>query len=360
MKWFYTEQHRLHSADVEVWAGTTTPSTEVVARAVAIADALSDDPHFEQGEVTEHGVEPIEHVHDPALVRWLEGAWHECRPFSQRREIIPDTIRHAGFVDAMTHLSEPLESPMGRLGYWCFDTMTPIVEGTYQAARGSADVALSALDAVIAGEHSAYGLCRPPGHHAAASMIGGFCYFNNAAIVAAQMVERTGGPVAVLDVDYHHGNGTQSIFYDRSDVVYASLHAHPDREFPYFAGRVGEVGHGEGEGANRNFVLGRGVGDAEYLAVLEQALEFIAAHSVRALVVSLGVDTYELDPICDLKLSRDGYSRMGGLVAQLGLASVIIQEGGYHVPDIGANVHSWLRGFTDGANVSRAVRRVAV
>jgi acetoin utilization deacetylase AcuC-like enzyme len=345
MKWFYSESHRRHDADVEVWAGATVPSTEVVARAVAIATALSEDPLFEEGTVTEHGVAPIERVHDPALVHWLEGAWSECRPFSSRREVIPDTIRHAGFADALAHFSEPLGSAMGRLGYWCFDTMTPIVEGTYDAARGAVDVALSALDAVLEGESSAYALCRPPGHHAGRSMIGGFCYFNNAAIVAATMTQKLAGPVAVLDVDFHHGNGTQQIFYGRSDVIYVSLHADPDREFPYFAGRSDELGRGEGEGANRNFVLGAGVDDAQYLETLARALDFIKGFSIKGLVISLGVDTYELDPICDLKLTTAGYARMGALVAGLALPTVIVQEGGYHVRDIGINVRSWLRGY---------------
>lgn len=345
MKWFYTELHRLHDPGVEVWAGVPAPSTEVIARAETIASALTADPLFVLAGVQEHGTGLIERVHDPALVRWLEGTWNECRSSSQRREIIPDTIRHAGVVKGLAEQGEPFGSPLGRLGYWCFDTMTPIVEGTYQAARGAVDVALSALDAVLGGERSAYALCRPPGHHAGSSMIGGFCYFNNAAIVAAEMAERTGTRVAVLDVDYHHGNGTQQIFYERSDVVYVSLHADPDREFPYFTGRVGEVGEGDGEGANRNFVLRKGVGDAEYLATLERALDFISESGARSLVVSLGVDTYELDPLGDLKLTHDGFARMGRLVEELALPTVVVQEGGYHIPDIGANVRSWLRGF---------------
>lgn len=346
MKWYYSERHRLHDAEVEVWAGASAPSTEVGARAEAIASTLTGDPSFVAARPNEHGIDPIQRVHEPALVRWLEGAWSECHALSKQREIIPDTFRHAGMVSGMAQCVEPIDSPFGRLGYWCFDTMTPIVEGTYSAARGAVDVALSALDAVLDGERSSYALCRPPGHHAASSLVGGFCYFNNAAIVASQMAEKTGAPVAILDVDYHHGNGTQQIFYEQGDVVYVSLHADPDREFPYFSGRADEMGQGNGRGANRNFPLASGVGDIEYLQTLERALDFVSESGARNLVVSLGLDTYELDPLGDLKLTKDAYGPMGHMVGELALPTVIVQEGGYYIPDLGANVSSWLKGFT--------------
>jgi acetoin utilization deacetylase AcuC-like enzyme len=345
LKWFFTEAHRLHDPEIEVWAGVPGPSTEVASRAEAIAAALAQDSVFDRGGVNEHGREPIERVHDPALVRWLEDAWQECRPYSERREIIPDTVCHAGMVEGLEAHGEPFGSPLGRLGFWCFDTMTPLVEGTYQAARGAVDVALSALDAVVGGERWSYALCRPPGHHAGRSMIGGFCFFNNAAIVAEEMVKRAGAPVAILDVDFHHGNGTQQIFFARGDVVYVSLHADPDRAFPYFTGRVGELGQGDGAGANRNYVLGEGCDDADYLETLERALSFIAERSTGGLVVSLGVDTYLGDPLGDLKVTKDAYWPMGHMVDTLGLPTVVVQEGGYGVPSLGPNVRSWLRGL---------------
>ena len=220
--------------------------------------------------------------------------------------------------------------------------MTPLVEGTYQAARGAVDVALSALNAVVGGERRAFALCRPPGHHAGRAMIGGFCFLNNAAVVAAEMVDSIGAPIAILDIDFHHGNGTQQIFYARDDVVYVSLHADPDRAFPYFTGRTGEVGRGKGAGANRNIVLGEGCGDEEYLTTLEGALRFIDGLSPRGLVVSLGVDTYAGDPLSDFKVTRDAYWPMGRLVDGLGLPTVVVQEGGYGTPALGGNVRSWL------------------
>src|SRR5215470_13781410 len=275
MKWFSSPKHLGHDPAVEVWAGSPGPATEVPARAEAIAAALAADPAFEAGQVREHGRGPVERVHEPALVRWLEGAWAECREVSPTREVFPDTI-------------------------------APVVEGTYAAARAAVDVGLSALDAVLGGERAAYALCRPPGHHAGRSAIGGFCYFNNAAAAAAAMREATQAPVAILDVDYHHGNGTQQIFYNAADVCYVSLHADPDRAFPYFTGRAAESGQGQGVGANRNFVLAEGCGDEDYLAMLDAALDVVGSSRAAGLVVSLGLDTYRLDPICDLGLTTEG------------------------------------------------------
>jgi acetoin utilization deacetylase AcuC-like enzyme len=344
MKWFATEQYRGHDAEVEVWAGRVVPATETPARAEAIAAALTKDETFTSGAVTGHGLGPVHRVHDPAMVAWLEGAWAECHDLAPRREIIPDTVAHP----AMTgpgDLGEPTANPLARVGYWCFDTMTPIVAGTYEAARGAVDIALSALDAVLGGERVTYALCRPPGHHASRGVIGGFCYLNSAAVTAAAMREAAGAPVAILDVDFHHGNGTQQIFYDTADVLYASLHADPDRAFPYYTGRGGEAGRAGGAGANRNLVLPAGCGDDEYLGVLDTALDLIAARRPAGLVVSLGLDTYRLDPICDLGLTTGGYQRIGSRVADLGLPTVIVQEGGYHLPSLGINARTWLRGF---------------
>jgi len=345
MRWFASPQQRRHDPEVEIWAGMPGPATEVPERAEAIAAALAADPAFTAAEVREHGRAPVERVHDPALVGWLEGAWAECRELSPRREVIPDTVLHPGLAGREREPGDPVWSPLARVGYWCFDTMTPIVEGTYPAARAAVDVALSAADAVLAGERAAYALCRPPGHHAGRSVIGGFCYLNSAAVTAAAMLDAAGAPVAVLDVDFHHGNGTQQIFYDVAEVCYVSLHGDPDRAFPYFTGRPGEAGQGRGTGATANFVLAEGCGDEEYLAVLDTALDVIGSSGAGALVVSLGLDTYRLDPICDLALTTDGYQRVGRQVERLGLPTVVIQEGGYYLPDLGINARAWLRGF---------------
>jgi acetoin utilization deacetylase AcuC-like enzyme len=232
----------------------------------------------------------------------------------------------------------------GRAGFWGLDSAAPLVAGTYGAARAAVDVALTTVDLVLAGETAAYGLCRPPGHHAARSMYGGYCFFNNAAIAAEAITRTTGERVAILDVDYHHGNGTQQIFWRRGDVRYVSIHADPDRQYPYFLGRVDETGEGEGAGENHNLPLPAGATDAAYLAATDRALEVIADAPGSVIVVSLGFDTYGLDPIGDFALTTSVYHEIGRRVAGLGRRLVILQEGGYHRPSLGENARAWLRG----------------
>ena len=205
-------------------------------------------------------------------------------------------------------------------------------------------MALTTVDLVLAGETAAYGLCRPPGHHAARSMYGGYCFFNNAAIAAEAITRTTGERVAILDVDYHHGNGTQQIFWRRGDVRYVSIHADPDRQYPYFLGRADETGEGEGAGENHNLPLPAGATDAAYLAATDRALEVIADAPGSVIVVSLGFDTYGLDPIGDFALTTAVYHEIGRRVAGLGRRLVILQEGGYHRPSLGENARAWLRG----------------
>jgi acetoin utilization deacetylase AcuC-like enzyme len=235
------------------------------------------------------------------------------------------------------------DSPCGRSGYWCFDTATPIVAGTYEAARAAVDVALTAAEAVLAGEPAVYGLCRPPGHHAASALLGGYCYFNNAAIAAAWMAAQGSGPVGILDVDFHHGNGTQQIFYARADVAYASLHADPRGTYPYFSGHADEIGTGPGRGWNRNLALPPGTGVTAYEAALGTALEWLAERTAGPLVVSLGVDTHERDPIGSFRLDTESYGALGARVAGLGRPLLILQEGGYYLPALGESVRQWLR-----------------
>jgi len=250
----------------------------------------------------------------------------------------------AGMSDALVAARPEPEAVGGRAGWWGLDSSNPIVRGSYDAALAAVDVALTAADLVLAGEAAAYGLCRPPGHHAAAAMAGGYCFFNNAAIAAHAIAETTGERVAILDVDVHHGNGTQQIFWRRADVLYASLHADPKRLYPFFLGHADEEGEGPGAGANRNFPQPLRADDATYIADLDRALEWIDASAGSIVVVSLGFDTYHRDPIGDLALTTEGYHAMGRRVASLGRRLVILQEGGYYLPDLGANAVAWLRG----------------
>ena len=349
MKVVHTEGHRRHDPKVETYLGIPLPANEVPARADAIRDALTADGGFELVEPVGHGSAPILAVHDPGLVRFLEEAWPAAQQHGIDRDfLVADTYPTRGMFQGMSEefvaaRPEPV-AVGGRAGWWGLDSSNPIVAGTYVAARWAVDVALTTVELVLAGETAAYGLCRPPGHHAAASMAGGYCFFNNAAIAAQAIVEATGERVAILDVDVHHGNGTQQIFWRREDVLYASLHADPSRLYPFYLGYADEVGEGPGRGANLNLPQPLRADDAAYLADLDRALEWIASSPGEVVVVSLGFDTYEKDPIGDLALTTAGYHEMGRRVASLGRRLVILQEGGYHLGDLGANAVAWLRG----------------
>ncbi len=196
------------------------------------------------------------------------------------------------------------------------------------------------------GADAAYALCRPPGHHAYADMAGGFCFLNNTAIAAQDLVA-TGRRVAILDVDVHHGNGTQGIFYRRADVLTVSLHADPLRFYPFFWGYAAERGEGEGLGANLNIPLPRGTGDAAYLEALARAMRRIRAFAPDALVVALGLDAHEGDPFKGLAITTGGFGRIGAAVRGLGLPTVLVQEGGYLSDDLGANLAAFLQGFSN-------------
>src|SRR6476646_2636262 len=350
MRVVYTPSHLGHDITTETFMGQAIPANEVAERAEIIRGTLEADGGYELVAPTEHGEAPITAVHDEGLVRFLEGAWHEVRrqqlsvPFLSA-DTYPNRSMFEGMSpEAVKALVREPEHAAGRAGFWGLDSAAPLVAGTYVAARGAVDTALTTVDLVLGGEPAAYGLCRPPGHHAARSMYGGYCFFNNAAIAAEAIVGATGERVAVLDVDYHHGNGTQQIFWRRGDVRYVSIHAHPDRQYPFFLGWPDETGEGEGSGANLNLPLPAGIDDDGYLAALDRGLEAIAATPGDVVVVSLGFDTYGNDPIGDFALTTAVYHECGRRVAALGRRLVILQEGGYHRPSLGANARAWLRG----------------
>ena len=350
MQVVYTPAHLAHDITLETFMGMPVPANEVAERAERIRVALEADGGFELVGPTDHGEAPITAVHDPGLVRFLEVAWSEVRRQALDRPFLsadtyPNRMMFEGMsADAIASLVREPEHAAGRAGFWGLDSAAPLVAGTYAAARAAVDVALTAVDLVLGGATAAYGLCRPPGHHAARSMYGGYCFFNNAAIAAEAIVAATGERVAILDVDYHHGNGTQQIFWRRGDVRYVSIHADPQRAYPYFLGRADEVGEGAGVGENLNLPLPGGATNAAYLAAVDRALEAIEAAPGSILVVSLGFDTYGLDPIGDFALTTEVYHEVGRRVAATGRRLVILQEGGYHRPSLGENARTWLRG----------------
>ena len=271
----WTDRHRLHEPRGEVWVGMRTPGTEVPGRAEAIRAALADaGAGF--ADVEPHDAACLHEVHDDALLRYLAGAWDEWHaagldddPGQDR--VVPYVFPHAGLIAGLD-AAEP-SAPWARPGPFAYDTMTLIGPGTWEAARAAADAALTAADLVLDGAPAAYALCRPPGHHATRSAFGGSCYLNNAAIAAAHLARRLGERVAVIDVDAHHGNGTQAIFYERGDVLTGSVHVDPGAGwFPHFLGFASETGAAAGNGANRNLPLPPGSGDESWLAAIEVLL----------------------------------------------------------------------------------------
>jgi acetoin utilization deacetylase AcuC-like enzyme len=337
--------HLEHDGLIEVMGGRPVPCYESPQRITAIERALTEDlAHFLGPR--QHGLGPITDVHDPGLVDLLEHVWTDAVASGATdgtAPLIPDTFL-VGPLASDGYSGSGTARP-ARLGAHCLDTATPIVAGTYVAARAAVDVALTAADLVLEGEPLAYGLCRPPGHHAARSMYGGYCFFNNAAIVAEHLIRQGAARVAILDVDYHHGNGTQQIFWERGDVLYVSLHADPARAFPYFSGHADEIGAGAGTGFNRNYPMPAGTRIDPYASALEDACAVVVNFDPDApLIVSLGFDTFERDPIADLALATEDYATVGAMIAALDRPTVLLQEGGYAIDAIGANAVSFLSG----------------
>jgi len=346
-----SDAHLGHAGLVELVAGREIPCYESPERAEEIERALGAAQGFSPAEPELFGTAPILAVHDPELVAVVEHAWTDALAAGDAdgsRPLIPDTFKLAPYAGPMELTGLP-NGAHRRLGAFCFDTATPIVAGTAAAARAAVDVALTAASRVMDGAGLAYGLCRPPGHHAARAMLGGYCFFNNAAIVAEWLRRDAGAArVAILDVDYHHGNGTQQLFWERGDVLYVSLHGDPARAYPYYSGFADERGAGDGVGLTHNLPLPAQTGLDGYATALDEALSRIAAFDPDGpLVVSVGFDTFGRDPIGDFALRTADYAAIGGMVGELGVPMVALQEGGYAVDAIGANAVAFLSGLRD-------------
>jgi len=311
-------------------------SSESPERADMIEEVLRSAGH-DFVEPVAVDVDLVRRVHAPDYAEFLESAWER---WVERGEEAPAAMGFMWPTRGLTAMRP--EDLVGQLGYYSFAGDTTIVGGTWQASHAAASIAVTAADHVIDNAVTAYGLCRPPGHHAMADQFGGYCYLNNAALAAQRFRDRGAERVAVLDVDYHHGNGTQSIFYERSDVVVVSIHADPAEEFPWFSGRASETGTGAGADANVNLPLARGTDFVRWSAALDEAIRQVRAAKVDALVVSLGVDTYEHDPLGTFTLTTDNFAAVASQISSLDLATVVLQEGGYAVDDLGRNVARFL------------------
>jgi acetoin utilization deacetylase AcuC-like enzyme len=342
----WSPQTRRHDPQAEIWVGVRTPGTEVAERVDAILRAL-EGSGYDVREATAYPDEPLLAVHDEALVTHLRTVSTEWDASG-----IPDLVGQDRVVPYMFATEGMLDGLPGRLpsavharaGWFCYDTMTVVGPGTWEAARAAVDCALTAVSAVVAEEaRSAYALCRPPGHHVTRSAFGGSCYLNNAAVAAEALRAAGHRRVAVVDVDAHHGNGTAAIFYDRADVFYGSLHVDPGAGwFPHVVGFADESGVGGGVGTTMNLPLAPGTGDAGWLAAVDRLLAAVDAFSPSALVVSLGVDAAADDPESPLQVTAAGYAAAGARLATLGLPTVHVQEGGYHLESLGRLVEAFL------------------
>jgi acetoin utilization deacetylase AcuC-like enzyme len=340
MKAVFDERQRLHDPQNFMANGVISRSPEQPARIDRLAEGAAQAGCSIMAPA-DHGMGPIAAIHSAEYLtflrtiheRWMhiEGAAPEVIP-----NIHPDR-RSASYP----------QSAVGQAGYHQADTACPIGAHTWESAYWSAQTAVTGADLVLSGQRAAYALCRPPGHHAFGDLAGGFCFLSNSAIAAERLL-RAGRRPALLDVDVHHGNGTQGVFYARGDVLTVSIHADPSRFYPFFWGHAHERGTGAGLGANLNLPLPRGTGDADYLATLATALDRIADFGADTLVVALGLDAHEADPFKGLAVTTGGFARIGTAIAALGLPTLLVQEGGYLSEALGANLTSFINGFETG------------
>ena len=333
----YAAQHRLHDPATLLIDGKVFGSEDSPQRVESLLRAVQQPPFGPVTTPQDQGLPPLLAVHEADYLDYLQFAYQRnADTYGKPSPVIPETFaphgrrrKPAGFY--------------GLPGYYSYGVGTPILERTWQAAYWSAQCAVNAADFVLAGEHTVYALCRPPGHHALVGQSGGLCYLNNAAISARRLQAGGQARIAILDIDYHHGNGTQEIFYTDPSVLYVSLHAHPDDDYPFYWGTSDETGEELGLGFNRNFPLPQGTDDAAYLTALDQALGIVREFAPHGLVVSAGFDTALGDPIGAFRLTQTGLAEVGRRIARLQLPTVLIQEGGYLVERLGENAAAFLR-----------------
>ncbi|MDJ0947975.1 MAG: histone deacetylase family protein [Alphaproteobacteria bacterium] len=341
MQVVYSEDHRRHDPKTYFRGGGFHEHPEMPARADNIAAALSA-AGYDILPPEDFGPGPRAAVHTPEYLHFLETIVERWRADGfTSEEVVPNV--HPG-----RHMAGLPEGTVGQLGYFTTDMSAPIGPETWQAARTASDVTLTATRRVLDGAREAYALCRPPGHHAFADQAGGFCFLNNIAIAAQYARDHGAARAAIVDVDVHHGNGTQGIFYRRGDVLTVSLHCDPTNFYPFFAGYGHERGEDAGRGVNANFPLPRGTGDNAYLVALDEALALVRSFAPEILFVALGLDGYEKDPFEGFRITTAGFGRIAQALGELGLPTVLVQEGGYNCADLGRNVESFLTGFAEG------------
>ena len=339
MRTIYSEQHRLRDARTELYGGELVQPFEKPSRAETVLRVVRESGLGEISPPEAFSLEPVLAVHEADYIAFLETAWQEWRDAGYAGEVI------ASVWPARRMQSRAPRFIDGKVGYYAMAAETSISEGTWAAALSSKDVALPGAKALLEGERGVFSLCRPPGHHAALDMYGGYCFLNNAAIAAQYLRDHGAERVAILDIDFHHGNGTQDIFYARDDVLFCSLHGDPEDAFPHFLGYADETGSGLGTGYNCNYPMPPGTPFAQWRKALADALARVGEFSPQYLVVSLGVDAFENDPISFFKLTSPDFLTTGQMIGALDIPALFVMEGGYDVDEVGVNVVNVLKGF---------------
>ena len=353
MKAFFSEEQLLHTPRQFMRLGRISAPTDLPARAESLQGALAARGIRVQAPA-DYGRKPLQDIHSPDYLDYLESAyarWQALRSpgVDPGPEVLPNlSPYYNGRIELAGRGPCPSPSIVAQTGYYLSDLSCPIGPQTWRSALRSTHSAVAAADHVASAGGMAYALCRPSGHHAHRDRAGGFCYLNSSAAAANRLLQ-TWSKVAVLDVDAHHGDGTQNIFYQRGDVMTVSLHADPAGYYPFYTGYAHERGYGAGEGCNLNLPLPHGSGNDTFLQALDTALAALTGYAPQALVLALGFDTYKDDPISVLKLDIDAYRAIGARVASLGLPTVIVQEGGYMVEAIGPALDAFLQGAGQAA-----------
>lgn len=339
---YHSKNHQLHAPKYEFYRGERVPCFESPRRADLVLSQLKKEQHELRLPDVDSST-TLAQVHGAAYLEFLENAWQ------QWLERDPDNATQQPFpsvwpIRSLRSDVEPTDF-IAKLGLYSMDNGSPMVAGTWAAAKAGADAAASAAALVAGGQASVFCATRPPGHHAGKDFMGGYCFLNNAAVATQTLINAGIEKVAILDVDFHHGNGTQSIFYDRDDVLFASIHGDPKTEYPFFLGHADETGEGPGQGYNLNLPLPAGTQSEQWFAALDTAIQRVKQHQPGALVVSLGLDTYAEDPISNFELMSDDFKVLGSKLSQMDLPTVIILEGGYATDDLGINTALVIQGF---------------
>ncbi len=341
MRTIYSKNHILRNSLTELSGGKLIKPYESPDRMKIILKEISNRNLGPISGPTKQNLDIIYKVHSKNYVKFLETAWNEWVKEGFKGEAIPTVWPSRSMNSKIIPLN--IE---GRLGYYCLANETSISKGTIEGAYESVKVALTAAD-MLQKEKCIFALCRPPGHHASKDQYGGYCFFNNIAIAAEKLIEKGAKKIFILDIDFHHGNGTQEIFYKRSDVFFASLHGDPLHAFPHFLGHADEKGTAEGEGYNLNYPMPPNTSYNLWKQNLNAVISIVKKFSPNYLLISLGVDTFKKDPISFFKLKSDDYFDVGRAISSVDIPTLFVMEGGYAINEIGINTVNILKGFEE-------------